>query len=71
MQQKGQMPFVFKMQGQTGQVEETRENVQLEIKIGAKKQFSSFVKLLPYDHEVMGSNVENTLLQKCRERLRT
>jgi hypothetical protein len=45
--------------------------VQLEIKIGAKKQFSSFVKLLPYDYEVMGSNVENTLLQKCRERLRT
>jgi hypothetical protein len=29
------------------------------------------VKLLPCDHEVMGSNPGNSLLQKCRERLRT
>jgi hypothetical protein len=29
------------------------------------------VKLLPCDHEVMGSSPENNLLQKCRERLHT
>ena len=29
------------------------------------------VKLLPCDHEVMGSSPGNSLLQKCRERLRT
>jgi hypothetical protein len=29
------------------------------------------VKLLPCDHEVMGSNLGNRLFQKCRERLRT
>jgi hypothetical protein len=28
-------------------------------------------KLLPCDHEVMGSSPENSLLQKCRERLHT
>ncbi|XP_044364729.1 uncharacterized protein [Triticum aestivum] len=28
-------------------------------------------KLLPCDHEVMGSSPGNSLLQKCRERLRT
>jgi hypothetical protein len=27
------------------------------------------VKLLPFDHEVMGSSLGNNLLQKCRERL--
>jgi hypothetical protein len=54
MQQKRQMPFVFKMQGQTSEVEETRKNVQLEIKIGAQKQLSSFVKLLAYDHDDIG-----------------
>jgi hypothetical protein len=33
----------------------------------------SWVKLLPCDHEVMGSTVSagNSLLQKCRERLCT
>jgi hypothetical protein len=29
------------------------------------------VKLLPCNHEVMGSSPENRLLQKCRERLCT
>jgi hypothetical protein len=29
------------------------------------------VKLLPYDHEVMGSSIENNLEQKCREILCT
>jgi hypothetical protein len=29
------------------------------------------IKLLPCDHEIMGSSPENSLLQKCRERLRT
>jgi len=29
------------------------------------------VKLLPCDHEVTGSSPGNSLLQKCRERLRT
>jgi hypothetical protein len=29
------------------------------------------VKLLPCDHEVMGSSPGNSLLQKCRERLHT
>jgi hypothetical protein len=29
------------------------------------------VKLLPCDHEVMGSSPGNSFLQKCRERLRT
>ena len=29
------------------------------------------VKLLPCDHEVTGSSSVNSLLQKCRERLRT
>ena len=29
------------------------------------------VKLLLYDHEVTGSSPRNSLLQKCRERLRT
>jgi hypothetical protein len=29
------------------------------------------VKLLPCDQEVMGSNPEISLLQKCKERLRT
>jgi hypothetical protein len=29
------------------------------------------VKLLPCDHEVMGSSPRNSLLQKCREMLRT
>jgi hypothetical protein len=46
MQQKGQMPFVFKMQGQTGQVEETRENVQLEIKIRGKEAIFFFCKVV-------------------------
>jgi hypothetical protein len=29
------------------------------------------IKLLPCDHEVMDSSPGNSLLQKCRERLRT
>jgi hypothetical protein len=29
------------------------------------------IKLLPCDHEIMGSSPGNSLLQKCRERLRT
>jgi hypothetical protein len=29
------------------------------------------VKLMPCDHEVMGSSPGNSLLQKCRERLHT
>jgi hypothetical protein len=29
------------------------------------------VKLLSYDHEVVGSSPGNSLLQKCREMLRT
>jgi hypothetical protein len=29
------------------------------------------VKLLPCEHEVMGSSPENSLLQKCREMLCT
>jgi hypothetical protein len=29
------------------------------------------VKLFPCDHEVMSSSPENSLLHKCRERLRT
>jgi hypothetical protein len=29
------------------------------------------VKMLPCDHEVMGSSPRNNLLQKCKERLRT
>jgi hypothetical protein len=29
------------------------------------------VKVLPCDHEVMGSSPRTSLLQKCRERLRT
>jgi hypothetical protein len=32
---------------------------------------STAVKLLPCDHEVMGSSPGNNLLQKCREMLRT
>jgi hypothetical protein len=32
---------------------------------------STAVKLLPCDHEVMDSSPRNSLLQKCRERLRT
>jgi hypothetical protein len=29
------------------------------------------VNLFPCDHEVMGSSPRNSILQKCRERLRT
>jgi hypothetical protein len=36
-----------------------------------KSSPDAVVKLLPCDHEVMGSSPENSLLQKCRERLRT
>ena len=36
-----------------------------------KGSLGAVVKLLPCDHEVMGSSPENSLLQKCRERLRT
>jgi hypothetical protein len=36
--------------------------------IHAKGSPRAVVKLLPCDHEVMGSS-ENSLLQKCRERL--
>jgi hypothetical protein len=32
---------------------------------------SAAVKLFPCDHEVMGSSRGNSLLQKCRERVRT
>jgi hypothetical protein len=30
---------------------------------------STAVKLLPFDHEVMGPNPGNSFLQKCKERL--
>ena len=36
-----------------------------------KGSLGAVVKLLPCDHEVMGSSPGNSLLQKCRERLRT
>ena len=36
-----------------------------------KGSLGAVVKLLPCDHEVMGSSPRNSLLQKCRERLRT
>jgi hypothetical protein len=36
-----------------------------------KSSPGAVVKLLPCDQEVMGSSPENSLLQKCRERLRT
>ena len=36
-----------------------------------KGSLGAMVKLLPCDHEVMGSSPGNSLLQKCRERLRT
>ena len=36
-----------------------------------KGSLSAVVKLLPCDHEVTGSSPGNSLLQKCRERLRT
>ena len=36
-----------------------------------KGSLGAAVKLLPCDHEVMGSSPGNSLLQKCRERLRT
>ena len=40
--------------------------------VGAiKGSLGAAVKLLPYDHEVMGLSPGNSLLQKCRERLRT
>jgi hypothetical protein len=34
-----------------------------------KRSPGAVVKLLPCDHEVMGLNPENNLLQKCRERV--
>jgi hypothetical protein len=37
----------------------------------SKENPSTKVKLLPCDHEVMGSSLENSLLQKCKARLRT
>ena len=37
----------------------------------SKGSLGAVVKLLPCDHEVMGSSPGNSLLQKCRERLRT
>jgi hypothetical protein len=36
-----------------------------------KESPSATVKLLPCDHEVMGSSLGNNLLQKGRERMRT
>ena len=36
-----------------------------------KGSLGAVVKLLPCDHEVTGSSPGNSLLQKCRERLRT
>ena len=36
-----------------------------------KGSLGAAVKLLPCDHEVTGSSPGNSLLQKCRERLRT
>ena len=48
-------------------------NVLLQILIThtCKGSPSAAVKLLPCDHEVTGSSPGNSLLQKCRERLRT
>lgn len=36
-----------------------------------KGSLGAAVELLPCDHEVTGSSPGNSLLQKCRERLRT
>jgi hypothetical protein len=36
-----------------------------------KRSPGAAVTLLPCDHEVMGSSTRNSLLQKCRKRLRT
>jgi hypothetical protein len=38
---------------------------------GMKGRPGAAVNLLPYDHEIMGSSPQKSLLQKCRENLRT
>jgi hypothetical protein len=39
--------------------------------LAGKRSPGAAVKLLPCDHEVMGSSPGNSLLQKCRKRLHT
>jgi hypothetical protein len=45
--------------------------VHVKKKLRGGGSLSAAVKLLPFDHDAMGSNAGNSLLQKCRERLHT
>uniref|UniRef100_A0A453L6T4 Uncharacterized protein n=1 Tax=Aegilops tauschii subsp. strangulata TaxID=200361 RepID=A0A453L6T4_AEGTS len=47
------------------------KNKYYHIAFSLKGSLGAVVKLLPCDHEVTGSSPGNSLLQKCRERLRT
>jgi hypothetical protein len=44
------------------------EDSLVSVKTGSP---GAVIKLLPCDHEIMGSSPGNSLLQKCREMLRT
>jgi hypothetical protein len=48
----------------------TKTRIVVTTTVLLKGSRSATVKLLPCDHEIMSSSPENSLLQKCRERLR-